>query len=253
MVGIYFSGTGNSKYCTEKFLQAYDDGARAYSIEDDEALEQIGCHTDIVFSYPVQYSNVPKILKDFIKNHQEIWKDKRIFIIATMGLFSGDGAGVLGRMLKKYGAVIVGGLHIKMPDSICDEKVLKRSPEDNRQLIIKGERKIEQAVKALRNGNPPQEGIGFFYHMAGLFGQRLYFIHKTESYSDRLKINEEKCIGCGKCANLCPMKNIALKDGIAVADSRCTMCYRCVNECPKQAITLLGKRVIEQGKFLCDR
>ncbi|MDE7239734.1 MAG: hypothetical protein K2N41_08485 [Lachnospiraceae bacterium] len=25
------------------------------------------------------------------------------------------------------------------------------------------------------------------------------------------------------------------------------MCYRCVNVCPKQAITLFGKRVIEQG------
>lgn len=25
------------------------------------------------------------------------------------------------------------------------------------------------------------------------------------------------------------------------------MCYRCVNICPKQAITLLGKRVVEQG------
>ncbi|MBH9814406.1 iron-sulfur protein, partial [Clostridioides difficile] len=24
MIGIYFSGTGNSRYCVEKFLQEYD-------------------------------------------------------------------------------------------------------------------------------------------------------------------------------------------------------------------------------------
>jgi ferredoxin len=30
------------------------------------------------------------------------------------------------------------------------------------------------------------------------------------------------------------------------ADAQCTMCYRCVSQCPTQAITLLGKRVVEQ-------
>ena len=32
----------------------------------------------------------------------------------------------------------------------------------------------------------------------------------------------------------------------AQGKDKCTVCYRCVNECPKQAITLLGKKVIEQ-------
>jgi len=34
LIGIYFSGTYNSKYCIEKFLQEYDKTAIAYSIED---------------------------------------------------------------------------------------------------------------------------------------------------------------------------------------------------------------------------
>lgn len=42
-----------------------------------------------------------------------------------MGAFSGDGAGCTARLLKKYGAIILGGLHIKMPDSVCDSKLLK--------------------------------------------------------------------------------------------------------------------------------
>lgn len=32
----------------------------------------------------------------------------------------------------------------------------------------------------------------------------------------------------------------------AQGKDKCTVCYRCVNEYPKQAITLLGKKVIEQ-------
>ena len=44
MIGVYFSGTGNSKYCIEKFLQEYDTGAAAFSIENEELLREIGQH-----------------------------------------------------------------------------------------------------------------------------------------------------------------------------------------------------------------
>lgn len=247
MTGVYFSGTGNTRYCVETFLKECDADTQAFSIEEDCASHHIREQEEIVIGYPVQYSNIPKILQDYIADHQDIWKDKKIFVIATMGLFSGDGAGILARLLQKHGAVIIGGLHLKMPDSICDEKVLKRSLSQNRLLIKSAEQKIRNAAKRTKNGNPPREGLGVACRLTGLFGQRLYFYHKTRSYSDKLKIDTDKCIGCGKCVGLCPMKNLYLKNEKAVSGNRCTMCYRCVNKCPAQAITLLGKEVIEQG------
>ena len=151
------------------------------------------------------------------------------FIIATMGLFSGDGAGMLARLLKNYGAIIVGGLHLKMPDSICDalqsfpifnrkwiftaiiflqefvdtkfcvpcttkiyschymsptpnfalvgglhlkmpdsicdEIVLKRSFKNNKRVVVKATEKICKAVRNIKNGKPPQEGLGIVYHL----------------------------------------------------------------------------------------
>ena len=246
MIGIYFSGTGNTKFCVDKFLAEYDNSKNTFSIEDKCTLDKIKNNHEIVIGYPVQYSNIPKILRDYVTSNQYIWKEKKVFIIATMGLFSGDGAGVLARLLKKYGAVITGGLHLKMPDNICDEKVLKRTYEKNLRLIENTEGKIKKAAIRLKNGNPPQEGLGIWYHAAGLFGQRLYFYHKTKYYTDKLKIDPAKCVGCGLCEKLCPMKNIKSADGTAVAGNKCTMCYRCINQCPKQAITLLGKRVTKQ-------
>ncbi len=113
MVGIYFSGTGNSRYALELFLQEYNKEVEpqrdadfiggAFSIEDGNAVDAVRVHDTIAFSYPVQYSTVPKILRDFVIDNQELWKNKKIFIIATMGLFSGDGAGNWGRLLQKYG------------------------------------------------------------------------------------------------------------------------------------------------------
>ena len=246
MVGIYFSGTGNSKYCIERFMKEYGTGIQIFSIEDEDALAHIKDSDEIVISYPVYFSNIPKILRDYVIRNGSLWQGKKIFVIATMGLFSGDGAGMLARLLQKYGAVITGGLHLQMPDCICDEKVLKHSPEKNVQLIQKTGRKICKAVRKIEQENPPQEGLGILSRMAGFFGQRLYFSQKTKNYTDKLKIDHEKCIGCGLCVSLCPMHNISMENGTAAAKGQCTMCYRCVNKCPRQAITLLGKKVIVQ-------
>lgn len=253
MIGIYFSGTGNTKYCVEQFVNHIDAAANCYAIEDDEAVIQIKKHEDIVFGYSVQYSNIPKFVKDFIQKHAELWKGKRIFVIATMGMFSGDGSGILARELKKYGADILGGLHVKMPDSIADEKLLKHSLEENKRTVALAAEKLKKAAAAFQNGKIPQEGIGFLSHLAGLFGQRLYFSQKTKQYSNKLKIDQNTCIGCGTCADLCPMDNIKKEGSLFMPLDRCTMCYRCISRCPAQAITLLGKKVVDQSyieKFL---
>ena len=70
--------------------------------------------------------------------------------------------------------------------------------------------KIKKPANNLKNGYATQEGIGFPDHIAGLFGQRIWFYGKTKNYSDKLKINTEKCIGCGVCTQLCPMKNLSI-------------------------------------------
>lgn len=167
MVGIYFSGTGNSRYAVEFFCKEYDEATKAFSIEDDNVIEAVKREEMLVFAYPVQYSTVPKILCDFIIENKELWENKKVFVIATMGLFSGDGAGILGRLLQQYGAEIIGGLHLKMPDSIGDEKVLKRPLEKNKELVKKAEQKISRSVHRLKAGKPTREGIGILYRLAG--------------------------------------------------------------------------------------
>ena len=246
MIGIYFSGTGNSKYALEIFLREYNNNSVMFSIEDENLIEQISYHDEIVFSYPVQYSTVPKFLSDFVHSNSEMWKGKNVFIIATMALFCGDGAGVLGRLLKQYGAKITGGLHLQMPDSIADEKVLKRSLKKNTQLVKNANSKIVEAIAHIKNGKYPQEGLGLFPRLAGFLLQRLWFGHRTRQYSNQLKVDTDKCIGCSKCVKICPTENIIMEDNKAKGKDKCTVCYRCVNLCPKQAITLLGRTVIEQ-------
>lgn len=252
MTGIYFSGTGNTRHCITQFIGALslygaaspEQTTQVISIEESvRAANAIHSEQELlILAYPVYYSNLPKIMRDFIVKNKELWRGKKIFILCTMGLFSGDGAGVSARLLHQYGADIIGGLHIIMPDCISDVKLLKYSPEKNQKIIAAADRKLERAARRTADHKPPREGLNFFSHVTGLFGQRLWFGHKTKRYSDKLTIHPEACIKCGKCAAVCPMHNLTLTAARIAAAGKCTMCYRCINQCPQKAITLIGKR-----------
>lgn len=245
MLGVYLSGTGNTKYCIEKLIRLVDNTAIAIPIESKDAAEQIAMHDTIYLAYPTQFSNSPYMVRDFIKKHKELWKGKNVFCIVTMGAFSGDGAGCTARLLRKYGAKIIGGLHIKMPDSVCDVKFLKKSLEDNKELVRMADSKIIEVSEKILKGRYPHNGLSIISHIMGLFCQRLWNYKRTSSYSDKLKISDS-CIGCGLCSELCPMNNIKIVDKKAKAGNQCTMCYRCISHCPKQALTLVGDKIIEQ-------
>ena len=69
MVGIYFSGTGNTKFCVKKFLELYNENNtfESYSIEDEICVSKIKENKDILFAYPIYYSSLPPIVESFIK------------------------------------------------------------------------------------------------------------------------------------------------------------------------------------------
>ncbi|MDY3618254.1 EFR1 family ferrodoxin [Agathobaculum sp.] len=248
MTGIYFSGTGNTRWCMRQLLEGLgeDEGALC-PLEAAATAGRLREAEEIVFGYPVYYSNLPKIVRDFIEQNAALWQGKKVFVLATMGMFSGDGAGLAARLLKKHGAEITGGLHVQMPDCIADVKALKKPLEQNRRIVEDAKGKLRGAAEQMKNGKPPRAGLSFGSHLAGLFGQRLYFSQKTAAYTDKLKIDSRKCVGCGLCAGLCPMQNLTIEQGKAAAHGSCTMCYRCVCRCPQQAITLLGKEIVEQS------
>ncbi|MBO4418628.1 MAG: EFR1 family ferrodoxin [Oscillospiraceae bacterium] len=248
MIGFYLSGTGNTKHCVERLVHLLEGTAQCVPIEDPQIEALLEKEDTIVLGYPTQFSNAPFMVRDFIKKNRSLWNGKKLFIVNTMGLFSGDGTGCTARLLKKYGASILGGMQIRMPDSVCDSKLLKKSVEENRQIVRRADERIEQAAEQMRQGKYPREGLSVIDHCKGLFGQRLWFYRKTTGYTDRLKISDS-CIGCGLCSKACPMNNIQMNDKRATPGNRCTMCYRCISLCPQKAITLLGDTVKEQCRF----
>jgi NAD-dependent dihydropyrimidine dehydrogenase PreA subunit len=51
-------------------------------------------------------------------------------------------------------------------------------------------------------------------------------------------IDEEKCTGCGSCAEVCPVEALKVNDKTKVDADTCIDCGTCVDECPEEAINL---------------
>ena len=54
-----------------------------------------------------------------------------------------------------------------------------------------------------------------------------------------VKVDEELCVGCGKCIDICVFDGMEMEDGIAtVNQDTCLGCGRCERLCPNGAITI---------------
>ena len=55
----------------------------------------------------------------------------------------------------------------------------------------------------------------------------------------KIKVDIEKCIGCGTCVETCPFKFRTVVDGKVVVDAdQCIGCGRCIKTCPQGAISV---------------
>lgn len=248
MVGIYLSGTGNTKHCVEKLTALLDESAKTLPMESPEALTAIRDNDFIILGYATKFSNIPVMVRDFINDNAEVFCGKKVFILVTMGLFAGDVSGIGSRLLRKAGAKVVGATQLKMPDSVADSKALKKSAQRNHDIIIKADKAIEKMAKGMKNGHYPHRGLHIVSNICGFWCQRAWFLSKSADYCNTVKISDA-CVGCGLCVKDCPMQNLVMKDKKPQQSGKCTLCYRCVSHCPKEAITIIGKEVIEQVRY----
>lgn len=65
---------------------------------------------------------------------------------------------------------------------------------------------------------------------------------ETQRREQELMFYEERCTGCGHCAEVCRNQAVVVKDGICITDrDKCKACNACVEECLSSARELAGK------------
>ena len=61
---------------------------------------------------------------------------------------------------------------------------------------------------------------------------------KSKSQKVVAFVDEEECVGCGICRDVCPGGAILIKTIAKIDNHKCTGCLACVRICPKGAIAI---------------
>ena len=216
---FYFSGTGNTKWAAERLAEIT--GEELFFIPEIAGSD---CHfllqedERIGFCFPVHGWRPPFLVREFIKNLTfENAKGHFCYILCT----AGDNIGETVRLFQKDLSGI--GLHA---DSVCSLIM----PESYVGLTIGHWPRINSRV------------IGG------------YFLNHLIT-DEPFKVTTDKCIKCGLCSNICPVKNIDFKnDNIPTwkHNGRCLTCFACYHHCPNHAIEF-GRQTQKKGQYYFNK
>jgi Formate hydrogenlyase subunit 6/NADH:ubiquinone oxidoreductase 23 kD subunit (chain I) len=239
-VVFFFSGTGNTWWVADRIKKQLDaKGINADTVSVDALTPKkadwwIKTADLVLFGWPVHNSDMPGPMKRFVNSLPVVEKGKHIHIFCTQSAFSGDGAWHYHRHFEEKGLIIDSAEHFIMPSN-------RNGNGSDRHFAAIMERcgkSVERYADRLLSGQAHIRGRRSGW-MGGL--QRAPYKIAFGRLQKRVRIDADKCTGCGLCAQLCPAQNIRM-DGKAVPLDHCALCMRCVAFCPADAIGVPGSR-----------
>jgi NAD-dependent dihydropyrimidine dehydrogenase PreA subunit/flavodoxin len=228
---FYFSGTGNSLVLARKL--AADLGAEVKSIA--AYLENpVDIETDILgIVTPVYCLDVPPVVAHFLQVLR-LKNTPYIFAVANMGATSGETLGSMKKLLAGRGMKMQAGFTVPMPD--CS--IVFPSPEKLKQeMLAKLPERLSTIVfdvKAKRENDASLSTCP----VCGFVNKTGWVVMDNILSVKSRSVSQEKCIGCGICAQVCPAHCITIKDAKPVFGAGCYSCFACAQWCPQNAISV---------------
>lgn len=246
---FYFSGCGNSKHVAETLAAGLNDtlvfipeatreGRYGYELAEGERLG---------FVFPIYSWAPPKLVMDFVEKLQLKAKPGYLYFVCTCGDNCGHTEKVFRKAVEAKGWSLDACFSVQMPETYIGMAGFKLDSEE------KAKKKIAAAAETLTRFLPRLVNKERFSQMVvGTFPRlKTYLVNpgfNQYATDDTKYLSTDKCIHCGKCVEVCPLKNITLEEGRPKWNGNCTMCMSCYHHCPVNAIQY-GKGTVGKGQY----
>ncbi|QUH23409.1 4Fe-4S binding protein [Methanobacterium alkalithermotolerans] len=232
----YFSGTGNTYLVVHKMKEVWEKHGlkvNLFPLENSNP-EKINLNNVIGLGFPVAEQSTYHFVWDFIKRLPES-PGTAIFMVDTMGSFSGGIVGPLKKLLTGKGYHPLGACEIIMPSNIFYIAPEKKCQEKIEKGLLKAEHYALSLLKGTaRWGRVPL--ISDAMYLASIFGLALTRSRINQNLLP-LTTYYDLCQKCRICVKLCPVGNRKIeKNEYPQHGLKCEYCLRCASFCPYNAI-----------------
>lgn len=244
---LYFSGTGNSEFTARKLAELLDDSLLSITQRlKERSLKKIHSERPLVFVCPTYAWRMPRLVEQWIRRVTFTGNQSAYFVL-TCGDSIGNAGQYAKALCKAKNFQYMGIRKIVMPENYLAMFEVPEEPEAIAS-VMRAEPFMEETAEQIQRGLPlPEEKASLKDKLSsGLVNDIFY----TVFVNDRKFFVVEDCIGCGKCAQVCPLNNIKMDDGYPHWNHKCTHCMACITECPRNAIEY-GEKTFEKRRYRC--
>ena len=243
---LYFSGTGNSRYVAKKIAEITGDGLVSIGQKlKDEDFSEIYSEKSFVFVGPVYAGRLPRVMEEYIRK-VKCSGTKKAYFVVTCAQTPWDTVQYVEKLCTEKGFSLLGFQSIVMPQGyIAGGGTQPKAINDT--ILKEAEPKILSIAETIRDKQLlPKEQPGKAM-MSKVLNPIMYSM-MIRAKSFRVT---DKCTGCGKCEQLCPLNNVKLENGKPTWGDRCTHCMACIAGCPHEAIEY-GNKTVGKPRYYLD-
>ena len=245
---LYFTGTGNSRHIAERIAHALND--TLISLNDrikSGDITPLAVNGRLVLVMPTYAWRIPRIVRDHLLR-TELRGARETWFVMDCGGEIGDADKYIRQLCSRKSFDYMGVKQIVMPENYV---AMFGVPNDEQaaRIIEKAQPDIADASETIKAEKKFAQTRRNAYDklMSDIVNPVFYkFFVKADAFTAN-----DKCIGCGKCAKMCPLNNIELKNSKPVWGKNCTHCMACICLCPTEAIEY-GKKSVGKPRYHLD-
>ncbi len=237
MKGIicYCSGSGNTELACRYIAGGLKNiefdlfNIMAGNIPDLEKYDVVG------FAAFTNFMSIPYIVRTFIgKLPQQ--NNKPAFVFNTYGFVSGKTLSILDKLITQKGFLVMAGHSLHTPESY--PPMIVRGMGNQQAPNVKEMSKfndfiheLDQVIISGREQKRKNIFPGFINCLMPAFS-----VTKAREDMGEKYVDEALCTECGLCGKLCPYEAIKCSPKPVFDMNKCYGCWRCYNHCPVKAI-----------------